>query len=232
MLMEAEIIRWYHRFAKSLMLCLLALCLATPAWYAIAENSPRIKVLALFRDKAMVEINGEQVLMKVGDEASSGVRLINATSKVAVLEINGQRKKYGLGSQVSTQLSRPESTMVRIPSQGGMYVTQGQVNGRTVRFIVDTGASMVTMSRPTADRLQINYRDKGIPARISTASKMVNAWRVKLNSVSVGNIQLDLVDGVVIDTEHDQEILLGMSYLNRLKFSQERGMVVLEARTR
>ena len=230
--MEAEIIRWYYRFAKPLMLCLLALCLATPAWFAIAENSPRIKVLALFRDKAMVEINGNQVMMKVGDEASSGVRLINATSKVAVLEINGQRKKYGLGSQVSTRLSQPETTVVRIPSQGGMYVTHGLINGRIVKFLVDTGASMVTMARPTADRLQINYRDKGTKVQISTASKMANAWRVKLNSVSVGGIQQDLVDGVVIDTDHDQEILLGMSYLNRLKFSQERGMVVLEARTR
>lgn len=230
--MKVEIIRWCYQFAKPLMLCLLAVCLATPAYVAVAQNSPKIKVLALFRDKAMVEINGNQVLMKVGDEATNGVKLINATSKVAVLEINGQRKKFGLGSQVSTRLSQPENTVVRIPSQGGMYVTHGLINGRIVKFLVDTGASMVTMARPTADRLQINYRDKGTPVRISTADRMSNAWRIKLNSVSVGGIQQDLVDGVVIDTDHDQEILLGMSYLNRLKFSQERGMVVLEARAR
>jgi aspartyl protease family protein len=209
----------------------LGLALLVPLFDVFAASVPRIKVLALFRDKAMLEINGDQVMMKAGDETDSGIRLVQSTSKVAVIEINGVRKKYELGSQVSTRLSEPENTVVRIPSRGGMYLTHGLINGRIVKFLVDTGASMVTMARPTADRLQIQYRDKGTPVQISTASKMHNAWRVKLNSVAVGGIQQDLVDGVVIDTDHDQEILLGMSYLNRLKFSQERGMVVLEARS-
>ena len=110
-----------------------------------------------------------------------------------------------------------------------MYKTQGLINGRSVQFLVDTGASVVAMARPTADRLQIPYREQGSPMKVSTASQLKNAWHVKLNSVTVGGITLHQVDGTVIDTEHEQEILLGMSFLNRVRFSQDQGVVVLEA---
>ena len=219
-------------FAKSFILSLLLVLSTALLLPVTAVSSPRIEVQALFRDKAMVNINGSPVMLKVGDEAVNGVRLIKSSSKVAVIEVNGEQKRYGLGSQVSTRLTEPESTVVRIPSQRGMFVAHGLINGRIVKFLVDTGASAVTMARPTADRLQILYRQKGTPVDVSTAAQMSKAWRVKLNSVSVGGIKLEQVDGIVIDTDHDQEILLGLSFLNRLKFSQEQGVVVLEARTR
>ena len=198
----------------------------------MAAQPMNIQVMGLFRDKASVKINGKQELLKLGEPSASGVVLIRSNSKRAILEVNGVQKSYGLGSQVSTKLSKPLKSIVRIPSIRGMYLTQGFINGRNVSFVVDTGASQVAMSRVTADRLQIRYRETGIPSTVSTAAALKKAWRVKLDSVTVGGITLQQVDGTVIDSAHDQEILLGMSFLGRVKLTQESGMVVLEAEAR
>jgi aspartyl protease family protein len=215
---------------KSVINALLFVALLLPEFILFAAEVPRIQVVGLFRDKAIVTINGKQSLLRAGEEAVNGIRLIRSNSKRAIIEINGESREYQLGSNVSTRLTTPESTLVRIPSKHGMYKTHGLINGRNVSFIVDTGASVIAMSRPTADHLQIQYRVKGKPMKVSTASQLQNAWYVKLNSVAVGGIKLHQVDATVIDTDHDQEILLGMSFLNRVKFTQEQGVVVLEAK--
>ena len=226
-----EVISLKGVFAKQFVACVLIaifLLPVTPAW---ADKQPRIQVMGMFRDKAIVKINGQQTMLKVGDEPVNGVKLIRSSARKTVLEFNGKQREYTLGSQVSTNLSQPDSAIVRIPSNQGMYKTQGLINGRSVHFMVDTGASVVAMARPTADRLQILYRETGKPIKISTASRLHNAWLVKLDSVTVGGITLHQVEGAVIDTELVQNILLGASFLNRVKFSQEEGIVVLEALT-
>jgi aspartyl protease family protein len=216
--------------AKPVIRILLVIALLFPAFELFASAGPRIKIVGLFRDKAIVLVDGKQSMLKVGQDAVNGLRLVRSNSRRAIIEVNGEVREFRLGSNVSTRLTTPETTVVRIPSSSGMYKTQGLINGRNVQFLVDTGASVVAMARPTADRLQIQYRETGKPMKVSTASQLHNAWHVKLNSVTVGGITLHQVDGTVIDTAHDQEILLGMSFLNRVKFSQEQGMVVLEAR--
>ena len=219
-----------HAMTKAFLSVLLLVGLVLPIADALAADAPRIQVLGLFRDKAMVKVNGNQVLLKIGDEVADGVKLVRANARRAVFEINGQNKEFDLGSQVSTRLAVPKTAVVRIASQGGMYKTGGLINGKSVEFLVDTGATVIAMSRPAADRLQIQYRETGTPIQVSTASQLQKAWKVKLNSVTVGGITLHRVDGTVIDTEHDQAILLGMSFLNRVKFSQDQGLVVLEAK--
>jgi aspartyl protease family protein len=220
-----------YTIAKQVAAGFLLIGLLLPIFETLAENTPQIQVLALFRDKAMLKINGDRHLLKAGGKTINGVKLIRSNADFAIIEVNGDKKKYGLGSQISTRLSIPKSSVVRIPSNRGMYKTNGLINGRSVDFLVDTGASVIAMARPTADRLQIQYRETGTPMKVSTASQLHNAWHVRLNTVTVGGITLHQVDGTVIDTAHDQEILLGMSFLNRVKFSQEQGVVVLEANT-
>lgn len=220
-----------YTIAKQVAAGFLLIGLLLPIFETLAENTPQIQVLALFRDKAMLKINGDRHLLKAGGKTINGVKLIRSNADFAIIEVNGDKKKYGLGSQISTRLSTPKTSVVRIPSNQGMYKTNGLINGRSVDFLVDTGASVIAMARPTADRLQIQYRETGTPMKVSTASQLHNAWHVRLNTVTVGGITLHQVDGTVIDTAHDQAILLGMSFLNRVKFSQEQGVVVLEANT-
>lgn len=220
-----------HLKAKHFLIGALLAGILFPLTSFSAGMTPvNIQVLGLYRDKAAVRINGVQMILSIGVPVKGGVVLMRSNSKRAIIEINGVQKSYGLGSQVSARLSKPVKTIVRIPSRRGMYLTQGLINGRSVDFLVDTGASVVAMSRTAADKLQIPYRETGERTKVSTAAALSDAWKVQFDSVSVGGISVSMVEGIVIDTEHDQQILLGMSFLGRIKFTQEAGMIVLEAR--
>lgn len=209
---------------------LLAWFIAMNILPVMASDMPKVQIMGLFNDKAVISINGQQTILKAGDE-KQGVKLLHADSSEAVIEINGQKKKLGLGSHISTRLTRPSKNSVHIPSRQGVYLTRGLINGRGVQFLVDTGANVVAMSRPTADRLQIPYRQQGTHTRVSTASEIKDAWSIILDTVTVGSITLRRVQANIIDTTHDQEVLLGMSFLGRLKMTQQRGIIVLEARS-
>ena len=207
-----------------------AACLSLPLSAApLAAEPPRVEVIALSKGKAILRINGERHVLKAGGDAVGGARLIRASSKQAVLEINGEERVLSVGADISTRISQPQTQTARIPDRGGVYITNGQINGRSVSFLLDTGASSVAMNRPTAERLRIPYREHGKPGWASTASEVKKVWGVQLDSVTVGQITLRNIRAVVIDTEHGEEVLLGMSFLSRVKLTHDEGMVVLEA---
>lgn len=178
----------------------------------------KIEVQALFSNKVVVTIDDKRRVLVVGDTSPEGVKVVSANSSGAVLEVDGQQKQYNLGySAVSTTFKKRKSQKETIfINSGGMYMTFGNINGRTVRFLVDTGASAISMNTEQAKHLGIRYDKIGIPAGVSTASGYVDAYRVRLKSVSVGNITEKNVEAVVIDGNHPGPILLGMTFLGRL----------------
>ncbi len=201
----------------------LALLLASPTLFAV--NS--VIVLGLFKHKAIVVIDGKQQALNVGETSPEGVKLISATSNEAVLEIEGRQKNYALGSEVHTRLAAPPHTSVTIfRSPQGMFATVGTINGLTVNFLVDTGATLVAMNSVEAKRLGINYKLDGQPVTASTASGLAPAYQVKLSRVKLGDIDLREVDGMVIEGLSPSEVLLGMSFLSRLEM-QNNGQVML-----
>lgn len=201
----------------------LALLLASPTLPAV--NS--VVVLGLFKHKAIVVIDGKQHALGVGEASPEGVKLISASSNEAVLEIDGRQKTYPLGSEVHTRLAAPPHTSVTIfRSPQGMFATVGTINGLTVNFLVDTGASLVAMNSAEAKRLGINYRLDGTPTTASTASGLAPAYQVRLARVKVGGIELREVDGMVIEGLSPTEVLLGMSFLSRLEM-QNSGQTML-----
>ncbi|TNF93066.1 MAG: TIGR02281 family clan AA aspartic protease [Gammaproteobacteria bacterium] len=212
-------------YAKTINLIFLAFLLSVPV-QALADTE--IQVLGLFRDKAFIEIDGTQHFLEAGKPGPQDIMLIESNSRRAIIKVDGEEKVFNLGSQVGATYSDPASTEVRIPSRSGMYMTSGLINGLNVEFLVDTGATFVAVSRYMADKIGIDYLVKGKPTRVSTASGKVDGWVVKLQTVQVGSISLDHVDGVVVDSEYDQQALLGMSFLSRLKVTQEASMIVLE----
>ena len=136
----------------------LVLLLASPALWAVNT----VVVLGLFQHKAIVVIDGKQQALSVGQTSPEGVKLVSATSNEAVLEIGGQQKTYALGSQVNTHLGPPQQTSVTIiRNPQGMFATVGTINGLTVNFLVDTGATLVAMNSAEAKRLGIDYRLDG-----------------------------------------------------------------------
>lgn len=97
-----------------------------------------------------------------------------------------------------------------------MYMTYGNINGRSVRFLIDTGASAIAMNTTQAKHLGIRYDKYGVSSSVSTASGFAKAFLVKLKSVSVGDITQTNVEAFVIDGDHPGPILLGMTFLGHL----------------
>ncbi len=196
-----------------------------------ATAATKITVVGLFKDTAIVMIDGTRRLLRSGDTSPEGITLISATSTEAVLEIDGEQKHYGLGGQISGSYAKPSHAKVRIwPTPNSMYAVLGSINGYPVDFIVDTGATLVSLSGREAKRLGIDYRVVGTPARSSTASGIAKIYLVNLDKVKVGDIEIRNVRGAVHDGDFPPAALLGMSFLNRLTMRQDGQVLELEVK--
>ncbi len=211
---------------------LACLALALFALTSSVQADGDIRIKGLFRDKALLEIDGHQRLLRKGQSTAEGLTLISADSKAAVLEYRGKRSTYKMGSRISgtyAKASTPPS--VRIwPSAQGMYRTTGSINGQTVDFLVDTGATSIAMNRNEAKRLGIDYLVKGKPGWATTASGVTRSYGVRLKKVWVGDIKLHGVDAAVIDGNFPRTTLLGMSFLGRLDMHRKGGALELRKR--
>ncbi len=187
-------------------------------FFSHAHAIEKIEVQALFTNKAVLMIDGKRHIVAVGSSSPEGVKVISANSRGAVLEVDGEQKQYNIGvSSVSTTFTKRKTQKETLYiNSGGMYLTVGTINGRTVRFLVDTGASAVAMNAEQAKKLGIRYDKIGTPSNVSTASGFVKAYRLNLKSVSIGKIKEKNVEALVIDGNHPGPILLGMSFLGRL----------------
>jgi aspartyl protease family protein len=196
-------------------------------WLSVAAAVEQLTVEALFPGQAVVRVDGKRRLLKLNKPSPEGLVLISADSREAVIEVDGERRSYPLGSHVSTHYSEPEQTSAKIwRDQSGAYTTVGSINGRTVNFLVDTGATAVAMSSVDARRLGLTYKLKGNPIYVNTANGRVPSYEVVLDRVQVGAIVLRNVRGFVMENGGSGRILLGMSFLNRVKM-EDQGTVLL-----
>lgn len=203
---------------------LVALWIAADA----ARGVDRVVVHGLFKDRAVVSIDGQRRVLRVGEAGEDGVRLLRADSEEALIEVDGRRRVYRLGAGIAGRYAPPQSSMVQIwPDHNGMYSTVGSINGLPVRFLVDTGASAIAMNAGEARRLGIDYLLEGTPGQVRTASGLAAAYRVTLDRVQVGAVRLHNVAALVLEGEHPEQVLLGMSFLGRLKMEREGGAMVL-----
>lgn len=187
-----------------------------------------VEVVGLFRDRAVLRIGGEVRTLREGQISPEGVRLVRADSRRAVLEIDGRRTSLGLSNRVSTRFSAPAKRVVTVPRDAsGHYRVSGLVNGRRAEFLVDTGATVVTLSSAHARRLGIEWRRSERRGRFNTAMGQTEARFVRLDSLQVGAIRQDDVEAVVIEGDHPQMILLGMSFLGTLELTDSGGVLRL-----
>ena len=186
-------------------------------------------VQALFSGKAMLKIDGVNRMLADGQTSPEGVKLVSANSREAVIEIDGKQDVYEPGSAITTTYTKREKVEVRINSDTkGMYQTAGSINGIPVSFLVDTGASLVAMNSHHAKKLGIDFRVVGTESLAATASDVVKAYRVKLNTVTVGEVKLQNVEAMVMEGELPPNILLGMSFLGRVEMTNDQGMLKLK----
>ena len=192
-----------------------------------------IAVTALFSGKAVLVVDGGKPrTLSTGQSTAEGIRLVSADSESAVIEFGGKRQTLvlGQGTRVAATTETQGSSQVTLTADSrGHFVTTGAINGMSVRFLVDTGASSVAMSTSEARRLGVNYLS-GTRAYSSTANGVVPAYRVKLDSVRIGEVTLNNVEGTVIDGAGLNIVLLGMSFLNRMQMKRDGDTLVLVKR--
>ncbi|MEW6513454.1 MAG: TIGR02281 family clan AA aspartic protease [Pseudomonadota bacterium] len=205
-------------------------CIALLAglWPALA-GAADVALVGLMTNKAMVVVDGGQrQTLVVGGPAADGVRLVSVESGAAVFEIDGKRRRMLIGQSVVSAAKAEKPSLVLSADGQGHFIAPGSINGQSMRFLVDTGATFISMGAADARRARIDTA-KGTPGMTMTANGMARVWRVRLNNVKVGNITLHDVDASV--HEHDMPIvLLGMSFLNRMEMRRDGTSLTLTQR--
>ena len=192
----------------------------------------KINVLGLFKDKAIVKIDGKQRVLMAGKASPEGVLLVSANSREAILEINGTRKAYTLGSHIGSKFKKASGgiTSTIAPDSNGMYWVSGSINGFQISFIVDTGATLISMNKHDAKRIGLNYKLEGRVSSANTASGVSKIYIMKLDRVKVGDIEVRDVEGAIHDSDFPKVALLGNTFLNRVNMKREGQLLQLQSR--
>ena len=194
-----------------------------------------IIINGLFKDKVVVTIDGKQQILKKNKLTPEGVKLVKSNSKEATIEIDGIPKIFTLDEKIgntfktTSDVKKPYSFKKTVTIKAdamGMYKTSGQINGKTVEFLIDTGATLVSMSSDLAKQLKIKY-EKGKKIQMMTAKGPSIAYVVELNKVKIGDIELYNIAGSVSD-DMSGRTLLGMSFLGKLGMKRKGRYLVLE----
>jgi aspartyl protease family protein len=204
-----------------------AALVAAASFHARATD---VTVIGLFPGKAVLTIDrGSPKTLSVGDRTPEGVLLVSVDGRGAVVEIDGKRETLEMGQHFETAAMTSGRTSVTLAQDSrGHFRTDAQVNGSHIRFMVDTGATLISIPMAEAQRLGVEYA-KGSPGYMVLADgRRVAAYRVVLDSVTVGDITLFNVDAVV--TPGSGEPLLGMSFLSRTEMRNDGQSLVLTKR--
>jgi aspartyl protease family protein len=181
--------------------------------------------------RAILIVNGGAPKTVAVGESFQGVKLISLGAEQATVEADGKRVLLRMDTPVSIGGGRGSGGGNRIvlPADSrGHFMTQGTINGRTVNFMLDTGATAIGLSAADAQRIGLDF-SKGQPIRMNTANGTALGYRVRLNSVRVGDVEVYDVDAVV-SQEPMPYVLLGNSFINRFSMRRDADQMVLEKR--
>lgn len=210
-------------------LCAAALGPAVaPAQGQAQGQAQDIALAGRMGDKALLLMQGRSVVLGVG-QSQGGAKLLRWEGDAAVVEHNGAPLRLRVGAAPS-RLGNPAAPgaarEIVIPvGPGGHFVTEGAINGQAVRFMVDTGATLVALSRTEAQRLGLDLKGAKL-VQTQTAGGVANAQMLPLQRVRVGEIELYEVMAVVTDAPMPF-ILLGNSFLDRFQWRRENDVMRL-----
>ena len=213
-----------HRLLARLLFLLLVVLPAAAA----AAN---ISLYALFKDKAILHVDGTRRVLTIGTESPEGVKLVSTDTQAeeAVVELKGRRETLRLGVVHSAFQGAARESVTLYSDSNGFFHAQGSINGAAVTFLVDTGANTVAINSATARRAGIDYT-KGQAGTARTASGYARMYGIKLDTVKVGEIVLRNVEAGVIDGPQPETPLLGMSFLNALEMKRDGNKMELTRR--
>ena len=197
-----------------------------------AAQAQSVALAGMLGNKALLVVNGTAPKTVAVGETHEGVKVISTNGDQAVVEQNGKRNILRIGeAPVNVGASKSGgkgNRIVLVAGTGGHFMTAGKINGKAVQFMVDTGATSVAMGAQDAERTGINFRI-GQPVMMSTANGSVQGYRIKLDSVRVGDVEVFGVDAVVTPQPMPY-MLLGNSFLTRFQMLRENDQMTLTKR--
>jgi len=191
-----------------------------------------VALAGMLGNKALLVVNGTAPKTVAAGETHEGVKVISTNGDQAVVEQNGKRNTLRVGeapvNMGASKSGGKGNRIVLVAGTGGHFMTAGQINGKAVQFMVDTGATSVAMGAQDAERTGINFR-VGQPVMMSTANGSVQGYRIKLDSVRIGDVEVFGVDAVVTPQSMPY-MLLGNSFLTRFQMLRENDQMTLTKR--
>ena len=180
--------------------------------------------------KALLMINGAPHTLAVGSTIK-GVTLKRVMPGQAEVEIAGKTLMVAMGGAPASVGGGGGSSangreILIAAGPGGHFVTSGQINGKAVQFMVDTGATVVAMGRGEAERIGIDWKN-GQRSLSQTAGGVVASYSVSLTSVRIGDVEVFGVNAMVLPAEMPF-VLLGNSFLSRFAMRRDSNVMKLE----
>ena len=205
----------------------IALCVLLACAPAKAADIALIGIIG--GSAAVIAIDGGEPRTIRAGQTRHGVTVHSVERERATIEFEGSKRVLSLGLHHRSTAVAAERIMVTLAADSsGHFIADGMVNGGSVRFVVDTGATGVVLPAADARRLGVDYR-KGERGQSKTAGGIVPVFRVRFDRVRVGGIELHGVEGVVIEQGLDVA-LLGMSFLSRVDMKHDGRMMTLTRR--
>lgn len=133
-------------------------------------------------------------------------------------------KQFNPNEAPESRLTQSGVEVVLKQNRQGHYVTTGKINGKEVVFLIDTGATEVSVPVDLADELGLRG---GSSVRLRTANGTVTGYDTQISELSIGNLTVYNVDGHINPGMRNQAILLGMSVLRELEFTQRGDTLIL-----
>jgi len=214
---------------KNLALTLLLIL----GWWSGMAQAQNVALAGMLGNKALLVVNGAAPKSVAAGETHLNVKVISTSGDQAVLELNGKRHTLRVGdAPVSVGTGGggggKGNRIVLTAGSGGHFMTAGQINGKAVQFMVDTGATVVSMTAADAERIGLDYKS-GQRIQLSTANGVVVGWRTTLSSVRVGDVEVFNVAAAVAVRDMPY-MLLGNSFLTRFQMLRENEEMILVKR--
>lgn len=196
---------------------------------------PQVALSGRFGQRALLVIDGVPRTLAVG-ESSDGVRLLGWRDDQAEVRIGDQRLMLRVGAapvdlgqgRAAGPGREAAGRVVLQADEGGHFIGNGSINGRSTRFMIDTGATLVALSQAEADRLGIAFR-QGARGMANTANGEVPVHRVMLESVRVGAVEVPMLEAVIMPAAMPH-VLLGNNFLERFTLQREGRTMTLQRR--
>lgn len=205
---------------------LLALLLCLFSQSGAAQD---VGLAGVMGSKAMLMINGGEPESVAIGQSLEGVKVVSIQGDQVVIDIAGKKRPLRVGQHaIGASLGGGSGKIVMTADAQGHFVTSGSINGASVRFLVDTGATMISLGASDARRMGLDF-NRGLKGMSQTANGQAPVSKIQLDTVRIGDVTLHNVDALIHQSEMPVA-LLGMSFLNRMEMQRDGNTMTLKKR--